>query len=402
MEAPLDPVEAVYPRDAAAAILARLPPFDEHGVLPTEEQLAMLLETAFFATLTDDEGRPTVFRLTFARPDEAANLASLDVAMRPRPFSVDAVRRLAPATETTAASMAVAPDGDGLVLWGLLVAVSGDTARVPGPGIHLVGRGRGAVEISVGRHRVASYVRGTLRLYEQYIRETELLRVIERIAPSVAGLEPHAELRTILRVADAITDFHHGGTLLVVPHGPYEAVPGLRPLPRYALQPGGQRFLADALAGYRGRTGVEAREQRRASFSALAFEDWERDRLGDVQARRTLEDAVQLVAGFTAVDGAVVMTAELEVLAFGAMIDVVPDPALTDVVTVDPFAPEVRRRQRPQSFGGARHQSAIAFCRQQPGGALAFAASHDGTLTFFLRSPEDVIALRPLDLSATR
>jgi hypothetical protein len=402
MEAPLEQAEAIYPRDAAAAILARLPPFDEHGALPTEEQLAALLETAFFASLMDDEGRPTVFRLTFAGREEPRDPAALRVAFRPRPFTVDAVRRLAPATDTTGASMAVAPDGDGLVLWGVLLAPPGDTVRVPGRGIHLVARERGAVEVSVGRHRVASYVRGTLRLYEQYIRERELLRVIERIAPSVAGLEPHAELRAILRIADAITDFHHGGTLLVVPEGPYEAVPGLRPLPRYALQAEGQRFLADALATYRRRSGADARELRRAAFSAVAFEDWEQERLADVQARRALEDAVQLVAGFTAVDGAVVVTASLEVLAFGAMIDVVPDPALTDVVSVDPFAPELRRRQRPQSFGGARHQSAIAFCRQQPRGALAFAASHDGTLTFFLRSPEDVIALRPLDLSATR
>jgi hypothetical protein len=371
-------------------------------VLPDEAALATLLETAFFATLTDDEGRPTLFRLAFGPAGDDQHAPAVEAAITPRPFTVDAVRRLAPAAESTDAALVVHAEGAGLVLRGLLLPTPSDTGPQPTAGLQIAGRGRGAIEISVGGQRIASYVRGNLRLYEQHIHEAGLLRVVERLAPRVAGVAPHVELRTILRVADAMAGLDHGGTLLIVPDGPYEAITGLRPAPRYPLQAHGRYFLADGVAAYRTHNGSAAREERRAAFAEIDFDRWEADRLQDRQARRTAEAAVRLLAGMTAVDGAVVMTADLEVLAFGAMIDVVPDPAPTKVVSVDPFSPVERRLVPPQSFGGARHQSAIAFCRQQQDGALAFVASQDGTLTFFLRSPDDVIALRPLDLSAVR
>lgn len=396
------PAIAAYPRDAAAEILARIPAPAASVVLPDEAALATLLETAFFATLTDDEGRPTLFRLAYGPAVHGDHAPAVEAAITPRPFTVDAVRRLAPAAESTDSALAVCTDGDGLVLRGLLLATPSDLGPQPPPGLQIAGRGRGAIEISVGGQRIASYVRGNLRLYEQHIHEAGLLRVVERLAPRVAGVAPHVEVRTILRVADTMAGLDHGGTLLVVPEGPYEQIDGMRPSPRYPLQDGGRSFLADAVAAYRAHNGAAAREERRAAFAEIDFDRWEQDRLADRQARRTLDESLRLVAGLTAVDGAVVMTADLELLAFGAMIDVVPDPAPTKVVSVDPFSPVERRLVPPQSFGGARHQSAIAFCRQQRDGALAFVASQDGTLTFFLRSPDDVIALRPLDLSAVR
>ena len=396
------PAIAAYPRDAAAEILARIPAPAEHVVLPDEAALATLLETAFFATLTDDEGRPTLFRLAFGPAGNDEHGPAVEAAITPRPFTTDAVRRLAPAAETTDAALAVSADGEGLVLRGLILPTPSDTGPQPGPGLEVAGRGRGVIEVSVGGQRIASYVRGNLRLYEQHIHEAGLLRVVERMAPRVAGVAPHVELRTILRVADTMARLDHGGTLLVVPEGPYEEVAGLRPAPRYALQGDGRQLLADAVARFRTRNGSAAREERRAAFEEIDFDRWEQDRIADRQARRRLDESIRLVAGLTAVDGAVALTADLELLAFGAMIDVVPDPAPTKVVSVDPFSPVERRLVPPQSFGGARHQSAIAFCRQQRDGALAFVASQDGTLTFFLRSPDEVIALRPLDLSAVR
>jgi hypothetical protein len=396
------PAIAVYPRDAAAEILARIPVPAAPVELPDEAALATLLETAFFATLTDDEGRPTLFRILFGPTLQGDGAPAVEAAITPRPFTVDAVRRLAPAAENTDAALAVCVEGDRLVLRGLILPTPSDTGPLPGPGLQIAGRGRGTVEVSVGGQRIASYVRGNLRLYEQHIHEAGLLRVVERMAPRVAGVAPHVELRTILRLVDAMAGLDHGGTLLVVPDGPYEEIAGLRPSPRYALQGEGRTFLGAAVETFRAHNGLAAREQRRAAFEEIDFDRWEQDRIADRQARRTLDESVRLVAGLTAVDGAVVMTADLELLAFGAMIDVVPDPAPTKVVSVDPFSPVDRRLVPPQSFGGARHQSAIAFCRQQRDGALAFVASQDGTLTFFLRSPDDVIALRPLDLSAVR
>lgn len=403
MDPPLAPPAAVSPAEAAPAILESLR--RSEGARPPRldvAALAVLLEVAFYATLTDDEGRPTLVALALLPDGGATPPGFLHVGIVPRALTTEAVRRLAPAASAAEAALTVRSGPDGLVLEGLVVPVADQPAPPPWPGLAVVGRGRGVIDVNVGTDRVASLVRGSLRRYEEHLHERALIQVIVAEAPRVAGPPPHAGLLALLRIADAMTDSDHGGTLLVVPEGPYARIPGLRPAPRHALVPGAQGVLADAVAHFRERNGAAARAGRRDEFAASGFDAWVEERTRDREARIALARAVRLVAGLSAVDGAVVATGALEVLAFGAMIDAPPEPDASDVPTIDPVAPDVRAPRPSRSFGGARHQSAIAFCRAQRDGALAFVASQDGTLTLFIGSPEQVVALRPLDLSAIR
>jgi hypothetical protein len=400
-----------YPRESAPEILALLRVRAGHRddpaaaggsrqPLPDTEALAQMLETAFFATLTDDEGRPTLFRLVFVEPDAAQASGSTPILIELRPFTVEALRRLAAATTSTNAAIGVYRDDQhDLVIWGIIPPAPATPAGAPLSGLLIDSRGRGWLDINLGDRRIASYVRGILRLYDQHLDEAELTRVISDIAPGIAGAPPHAELLVVLRIADAMTSPDHGGTLLVVADGHYSRVPALRPSPRFPLRPAARGFLSDAHAYQLARADVAT---PLADHARVDGDRRETDRVKARYARRAIEQAVQLVAGLTAIDGAVVITANLEVVAFGAMIDVAPDPDLSDVATIDPAAPDITRRRLPMAFGGARHQSAIAFCRQQPDGALAFVCSQDGILTLFIGAAGDVLALRPLDLSATR
>ncbi len=346
------------PSEAAAPILesirgvegARAPRLDA-------ATLAALLEVAFYATLTDDEGRPTLptlaLRTEAGTPDEW-----LEARIVPRPLTTEALRRLAPAAATAGAAITVRADAAGAVLDGLAVPVADGFAPPPWPGLAIVGRGRGVLDVNLGRERVASLVRGTLRLYRDHLHERDLVQVIVREAPRVAGPAPHSGLLAILRAADAMTASDHGGTLLVVPEGPYEAVPGLRPAPRYVLAPDGAGVLGGALATFRERNGALARAGRREEFAASGFDAWVEERTRDREARNALAQAVRLVAGLSAVDGAVVASAALDILAFGAMIDTPPEPDAPDVPTIDPVAPGVAAprparssRRRPAPVG---------------------------------------------------
>jgi hypothetical protein len=88
------------------------------------------------------------------------------------------------------------------------------------------------------------------------------------------------------------------------------------------------------------------------------------------------ETVLRPVARMAAVDGAVVLTDDLQVLGFGAMIRVGSDP---DVYRVTAW-PERVDSVHLEEAGGARHQSAVRFVGQHRN-AIALVISHDGHLS---------------------
>jgi hypothetical protein len=77
-----------------------------------------------------------------------------------------------------------------------------------------------------------------------------------------------------------------------------------------------------------------------------------------------------------------------------------PDSSMPEEVVIeDPRDPGVERRDKPSSMGGNRHRSALCFCKQQEGLALALVASQDGNLSLFARRSDGLVhAIRPYEL----
>jgi len=124
------------------------------------------------------------------------------------------------------------------------------------------------------------------------------------------------------------------------------------------------------------------------AFSALAelvgCDEQERD---GTAWESSVRQAVDTVAGLTAVDGATVINDQYEVLAFGAKIRrptgsmpveqmVLTEPTIGNQAVVVP----------PVQHGGTRHLSAAQFVHDQRD-ALALVASQDGRFTVFAWSP---------------
>jgi hypothetical protein len=100
-----------------------------------------------------------------------------------------------------------------------------------------------------------------------------------------------------------------------------------------------------------------------------------------------LRDAVELVAGVTAVDGATVLTDRYELLGFGAKIARRRGAAHVERVTLtEPIEGGEAREVTPGQIGGTRHLSAAQFVHDQRD-ALALVASQDGRFTVFAWSP---------------
>jgi hypothetical protein len=167
-------------------------------------------------------------------------------------------------------------------------------------------------------------------------------------------------VNVLVQMAVSMRAHGRGGLLLVVPAGSDEWRESIaRPIP-YAVSP---PFSELAVLHRDPPTG-----RRR---------DWQ-----DSLAR-----AVSGVASLTAVDGAVVLTSDYEVLAFGAKIARRRGSAPIEQVTVtEPIEGAAAALVDPAQLGGTRHLSAAQFVHDQRN-AVALVASQDGRFTVFAWSP---------------
>ena len=82
------------------------------------------------------------------------------------------------------------------------------------------------------------------------------------------------------------------------------------------------------------------------------------------------------------VDGAIVINGSPQVLAFGVICNKFDKSASRVLQFTDPKNLAIYKEVDASDFGGSRHRSAIAFCRNQSP-ACAVVASHDGGITIF-------------------
>jgi hypothetical protein len=98
-------------------------------------------------------------------------------------------------------------------------------------------------------------------------------------------------------------------------------------------------------------------------------------------------DAVDEIAGLTAVDGAALINDQYELLAFGAKIGRRDGGGRVDqVVVTEPIVGDVASVVQPLELGGTRHLSAAQFVQDQRD-SVALVASQDGRFTIFAWSP---------------
>jgi hypothetical protein len=168
-------------------------------------------------------------------------------------------------------------------------------------------------------------------------------------------------VNVLLQLAASMRTHGRGGSLLVVPHGSdswRESI--VRPISYAAETPYPE--LAELMS-------------RGPAERASAV--WQ----------ETLIDAVEMVAGLTAVDGAALLSDRYEVLAFGAKIGRREGGARVErVVVTEPVVGDSAVVVNPVQLGGTRHLSAAQFVQDQHG-AVALVASQDGRFTVFAWSP---------------
>jgi hypothetical protein len=177
-----------------------------------------------------------------------------------------------------------------------------------------------------------------------------------------------------------IRSARHGATILVVPPDAEAALLAPDSLLRLHYR------LADGEARRRYRTLILRIMNRLAAqhagplAEAVGWTEYQHSADPEIAALdEALFEVAHLMAGFAAVDGAVLMTRTFEILGFGAEI-VGNLPAVPMVMRAEDVEGTVRRPESTERVG-TRHRSAYRLCQAMPE-ALAVIVSQDGGVRF--------------------
>jgi hypothetical protein len=323
------------------------------AALPDIATIQAIVDAAFWASLRREEGFIPKVSLAFVSPDETDSALLFE---RPLPLQPGVLTKVSLAVERPGIHLGVWRGPDGLCVWGATRAIPSLclVVEVAAPGLIVI------------KHHSSET---TGKFVNVAVLEGDQVKIVDERAAAIPDCpalltallgsdSPAAwvhSVNVLVQLAVSMRAHGHGGSLLVVPSlGDAWRESIVSPIP-YAVSP---------------------------PFSDLA--DLARA-LQDDTSR--LIRTVDVVAGLTAVDGAVILTDQYEVLGFGAKITRRrTHPLVEQVIVTEPIEGGEATLVNPEKLGGTRHLSAAQFIQDQHDCA-ALVASQDGRFTVFEWSP---------------
>ena len=324
---------------------------------PDADTIEAIIDAAFWASLRREESYVPKISLALLSPDVADHPLMFE---RPLTLQTDKLVKLAPAVERPGIHLGVWRNDHGLYVWGMVRTI---------PPLSMV------VEVAAPGLLVVKHHRGdeSGKFVNVAVLEGDQIKVIDERASSLPDCPPLLSsllgfdspaswvkgidsVNVLVQLAVSMRAHGRGGLLLVVPEADSEWQESIvRPIP-YAVAP---------------------------AFAELA----ELTRTIPADDNRLWQEAVDAVAGLTAVDGATVLTSTYELMAFGAKIARRKgSPQVEQVTVTEPIESDVALTLHPTQLGGTRHLSAAQFVHDQRS-SVALVASQDGRFTVFAWSP---------------
>jgi len=327
--------------------------FRQHAAerAPDAATIERLINAAFWTSLRREEGRAPTISLAWLPREEAGTALFVE---RPLPLDPATLTRLGPAVERPGIHLGVWHNGGGeLQVWGATrnLPPFSFVVEVIEPGLLVIKHRRAGPG---GKFANVAVLEGDdVKIID--IRGTEQSGCPDFVL-NLLGFHREIDSRdsVLLALAVSMRAHRHGGSILVVPHGS-EAWRSsiLKPVP-YSVAP---------------------------PFSKLG--QLAKSDVRDV----AFKDAIDAIGGLTAVDGAVVLSNQYDVLAFGAKIGrTEAGPFVEEVLVREPIVGHAPLKVDASELGGTRHLSAAQFVFEQHE-SLALVASQDGRFTVFGWSP---------------
>ncbi len=332
------------------------------ATLPDTAAIQAIVDAAFWASLRREEGFIPKISLAFLSPEESKSALLFEL---PLPLDPGILTKVAPAVERPGIHLGVWHGADGLCVWGATRKIPSlcFVVEVAAPGLIVI---KHHSSDTAGKFVNVAVLEGDqVKIVDERAAAIPdcpalLTALLGSESPASWVSSVNQSVNVLVQLAVSMRAHGRGGSLLVVPtpasQGEHEAWREsiVSPIP-YAVSP---------------------------PFSVLA----ELARAPSDETGR-LNRTVDAVAGLTAVDGAVILTDQYDVLGFGAKITRRRGHALVEqVIVTEPIEGGEATLVHPDKLGGTRHLSAAQFVQDQQDCA-ALVASQDGRFTVFEWSP---------------
>ena len=320
---------------------------------PQAQWIEAVVDVAFWASLGREEGYSPRISLALLPLEQARQPLVFGQRRRLTPANL---LKLAPAVEQPGLHLGVWHDADGLYVWGTATRVPPlcFVLEVVEPGLLVVKHRRAG---GFGKFVNVAVLRGDhLQLIDEAhggLSDCAALRAFlpGRSLPAPATGETD---NVLLELAAAMRAHGRGGLVLVVPPGSQQWQSSIVQPLNYPVAP-----------AYAGIRAVQRPGQSKRKWQAA------------------LRRNIGIVGGFTAVDGATVITQEHHLLAFGAKVArAKTSTPVEQMVLTEPVVGSEPRHLHPAQNGGTRHLAAAQFVHDQHD-AIALVASVDGYFTVF-------------------
>jgi hypothetical protein len=336
---------------------------------PSAIQIEIILDIAFWASLRREEGNSPKISLAFLPPEQSASVLQFEQKLT---FSSQVLTKLGPGVERPGVHLGVWYDENGLYVWGTTHNIPNCcfVLDVSEPGLLVIKHRR---MHGFGKFTNVMILRGDqIKIVDE---SSANLPDCPMLLTSLLGFSSESDdnaVNVLIQMATSMRAHKHGGILLVVPSKTdawRESI--LKPI-KYAVSP-----------AFTGLTDLMNDDQSKWSSSVWLAE---------------LSREIESIAGLTAIDGAMVISDQYEVLAFGAKIGRIDgSPTVERVLLTEPIIGGEGKIVNPASSGGTRHISAAQFVHDQRD-SIALVASQDGHFTIFTWSPcENLVHAHRID-----
>lgn len=354
-------------------LLAQDVPVTDDRFVP---RLAALLDLAFYASMTTEEGRRATFSIAVAKPsDFRGHMFAQSV-----PVTVEALRKLSAACDDDETAVLVWFEGDDWFVWavGLNEKMPPRSSKIRSGNYHLIisVRDAGAIDVRFQDDVLFTYAEGKGDVLGDQLWVADMVQAALP-APAPDRLAMHH----LVGIQRAMRRHGRGGVLLVVSSPPsqveiaYPMLPG-GPLPHAAMME--ETFLQGLAHGAKESDGEPSSQDDLRRYAI--------DRT-DAQAA--------MIGRLTAIDGLVIIDHAMCVRGFGAKIPVSDGFGAIAVTHVNALDHSEVPTTVGDFFSGMRHKSAAAVCKEA-GTALALVQSQDGALTVILAEEGELTAISPL------
>ncbi|RYY34321.1 MAG: hypothetical protein EOP46_13805 [Sphingobacteriaceae bacterium] len=322
---------------------------------PGTRIIEAVIDVAFWASLRREEGRPPQISLALLHPSQCEQPLAFGRKIRLTPKELI---KLAPAVEQPGIHLGVWIEGDDLYIWGTTHTIPGIcfVLEVAEPGLLVIKHKR--ID-GFGKFVNVAILKGDdVKIVDE---ETSGIVDCPQLLTSLLGLPlPNStgnSVNILIQLAASMRLHGRGGLVVVVPAGSDRWRNSIVQPMNYPVNP-----------SYNAIANLMKREQ----------ED------GDtLEWQEALLEAIKIIGGFTAVDGATVITQNHELLAFGAKIARSEDNLpVEQLIATEPVVDGRAERLHPSQNGGTRHLAAAQFVHDQHD-AMALVASQDGHFTIF-------------------